>query len=482
METEKTILLVEDQAVIALAEKKTLESHGFKVLTAATGEKALEKVRSVPEIDLVLMDIDLGPGMDGTEAAVRILAERDLPLIFLSSHSEKKIVDKTEGITSYGYIVKDSGEMVLGASIRMAFRLFEARREARQTGRKLRALINAVPDLMFVVDEEGRPVDFPEAEDAGTGFLPGDLDRFPQYCRSCIRTGETRSLIHTGNGDENGRSFDIRIAKIDKGHALVIVRDVTEKHATELRMKKITQAIRQSPSTVVITDSEGNIEYVNPKFTELTGYLPEEVLGANPRILKSGLTPDAVYRDLWDTVTAGREWRGSFRNRKKNGEIYCESASIAPVRDRENRIVSYIAVKEDITELQESKEALLEKGAFLRVLFDRARDNIMIHEVLEDGQPGNFIDVNDSTCRTLGYTREELMQMSPLDTTASGNGDFVRSMLRDILRKGSVLFEAEGKTKDGRLIPFELQVSHLKVGEKNLVIAISREISEKKKG
>lgn len=129
----KTILLVEDEALIALAERTTLERHGYRVVTASTGEQAVDVALTTPKIDLVLMDINLGPGIDGTVAAEQILEERNLPLVFLSSHTDPEVVDKTERITSYGYIVKNSGETVLTASIRMAFRLFESRKIAGDT-------------------------------------------------------------------------------------------------------------------------------------------------------------------------------------------------------------------------------------------------------------------------------------------------------------------------------------------------------------
>jgi CheY-like chemotaxis protein len=107
-ENQKTILLVDDEAIIAMAEKMTLEKYGYKVITAHTGEEAVAAVRKTPAIDLVLMDINLGSGMDGPEAAALILKDRDLPVVFLSSHIEPEVVAKTEKITSYGYVVKNS--------------------------------------------------------------------------------------------------------------------------------------------------------------------------------------------------------------------------------------------------------------------------------------------------------------------------------------------------------------------------------------
>ena len=129
-----------------------------------------------------------------------------------------------------------------------------------------------------------------------------------------------------------------------------------------LRMKdetnKLLHAIEQSPSTVIITDVNGNIEYVNPKFTQLTGYTSEEVLGKNPRILKPGCKPSEEYRELWETITSGREWRGELYNRKKNGEFYWEYASISPVRNSQGVITHFIAVKEDITERKRVEDEL----------------------------------------------------------------------------------------------------------------------------
>lgn len=136
---QKTILLVEDEALIGMSEKTDLETFGYRVRHVLSGKTAVDAVLSESEtIDLVLMDIDLGNGMDGTETARAILEERDIPVIFLSSHTEPDVVARTEEITSYGYVVKDSGIIVLDASIKMAFRLFEAKKREQETTRQLR--------------------------------------------------------------------------------------------------------------------------------------------------------------------------------------------------------------------------------------------------------------------------------------------------------------------------------------------------------
>jgi PAS domain S-box-containing protein len=142
----------------------------------------------------------------------------------------------------------------------------------------------------------------------------------------------------------------------------ITIENAIRRHRAEEQVRKLTRAVEQSPASVVITDTEGRIEYVNPKFTSLTGYSSDEVLGENPRILKSGEHPREFYEGLWTTILAGREWRGELHNRKKNGELFWELSSVSPVRDREGSITHFVAVKEDVTErkqLEEERERLI---------------------------------------------------------------------------------------------------------------------------
>ncbi|MEA3278252.1 MAG: PAS domain S-box protein [Pseudomonadota bacterium] len=138
--------------------------------------------------------------------------------------------------------------------------------------------------------------------------------------------------------------------------------DITDKRRNEQEVRKLSRAVEQSPSTVIITDDKGVIEYVNPKFTEVTGYQPSEVVGRNPRILKSGETSSEEYKGLWETIHAGDEWRGEFHNRRKDGELYWESASISAIRNPEGAITHFLAVKEDITERKRLEQEVEERN------------------------------------------------------------------------------------------------------------------------
>lgn len=127
-------------------------------------------------------------------------------------------------------------------------------------------------------------------------------------------------------------------------------RELTERKRAEEHLRKLSVAVEQSPASIVITDTSGIIEYVNPHFTRLTGYTFDEAVGRNPNILKTGQTGSEEYRQMWETILAGGVWHGEFHNRKKNGDLFWEQALIAPIRDNSDGITHFIAIKEDITE------------------------------------------------------------------------------------------------------------------------------------
>lgn len=144
------ILLVEDEALISMTETFFLKSKGYFVISASTGDKALNIIRNNEDIDLVLMDIELGRGLSGAETAEQILAVRELPIIFLTSHSGREIVEKASGITRYGYIAKNSGDYILLSTIEMALGLFDANRKLRESEEKFRNLTEVSPGAILI--------------------------------------------------------------------------------------------------------------------------------------------------------------------------------------------------------------------------------------------------------------------------------------------------------------------------------------------
>lgn len=166
-----------------------------------------------------------------------------------------------------------------------------------------------------------------------------------------VSSGYNLRMIRKGGGE-----ITVRVSGVPRRNeednvigTMAVVIDITTEREKELELLKLSSAIEASPTSVVITDVEGTIEYVNPKFSELTGYASREVIGNNPRVLKSGKTPPEVYNELWKIITSGKIWHGRFINKKKNGELYWEDAWISPIKNQEGGITHFVAVKEDVT-------------------------------------------------------------------------------------------------------------------------------------
>jgi PAS domain S-box-containing protein len=173
------------------------------------------------------------------------------------------------------------------------------------------------------------------------------------------------------------------------------------------RLRQLSRAVEQSPVSIVITDKAGNIEYVNPKFSEVTGYSAEEILGRNPRVLKSGETPPEGYKQLWNTITSGKEWRGEFHNRRKNGELYWESASISSVLDEAGQITHFLAVKEDITERKQMEQQLAETLDFNWKIISGVAAGIVVFKA-----SGECVMANEAAARIIQGTVTQIMKQN----------------------------------------------------------------------
>lgn len=171
------------------------------------------------------------------------------------------------------------------------------------------------------------------------------------------------------------------------------------KHA-EGQFQKFFCAVEQNPASIMITDINGTIEYVNPMFTETTGYSLEEVIGQNPRMLKSGQTSAEDYAVLWKTIKSGTSWHGKFCDRKKNGDLYWENVSISPVINEDGVITNFVAIKEDVTYRKLVEETLEQERRLLRAVVDNIPDQIFAHDrdcrfILNNLSDARVIGVND---------------------------------------------------------------------------------------
>jgi len=191
---------------------------------------------------------------------------------------------------------------------------------------------------------------------------PDEMDKlreFADQARDKHKAWTDKLTCRTKSGENIPTEMIASLIEIgDSTHVFFLVRDIRNKLLTTEQYRKLLMAVEQSPVTVMMTDKNGAIEYVNPKFEQLTGYSANEAIGKNPHILKSGNMPVEVYEDLWNTILAGKVWRGELQNKKKSGELYWEYATISPMIDNDGNITNIIAVKEDITQQKKLEEQL----------------------------------------------------------------------------------------------------------------------------
>jgi PAS domain S-box-containing protein len=257
-----------------------------------------------------------------------------------------------------------------------------AQKEAEDTilkqKNRLNAIIHSVPDIFFVLDSNGIFEEYycsnpsvllvPENKIIGYSItnlkIGPDPELHLQKLRESLREMKLVTYEYTIPG-ETTTHWEARVSPIEKDKVAFVIRDITQKMKTDLEMKKLSVAIEQSPVSIVITDLKANIVYVNPAFTQISGYSWFEIIGKNISILKSGKTADSVYKDLWTKISAGKEWSGELVNRKKNGVLFWEHVSINPIHDETGRITNYLAIKQDITERKETEERIGELNASL---------------------------------------------------------------------------------------------------------------------
>ncbi|MBN8220155.1 MAG: PAS domain S-box protein [Spirochaetes bacterium] len=253
---------------------------------------------------------------------------------------------------------------------------------------RLRAILDTVIDGIIVIDEYGLIDSFNPAAEKIFGYAAAEVagknikmlmpspyrEEHDGYLANYKNSGQAKII---GLGREvigrrkNGSEFPMNLAvgKMTlrgRTYFTGIVSDITQRINAEEGLRKLSRAVEQSASLVMITDRDGNIEYVNRKFVEVTGYSIAEVAGKNPKFLKSGYLSEKDYEGLWSTIMRGEEWRGEFHNRKKNGELFWVLASISPIKDGAGAITHYLAIEEDITSLKEIQTELARSNAELQ--------------------------------------------------------------------------------------------------------------------
>lgn len=258
---------------------------------------------------------------------------------------------------------------------------------------------------------------------------------------------------------------------------LLLACDVTQLVHAEDTQRKLTRAVDQSPVSIIITDTQGIIEYVNARFTQTTGYTTEEAIGRRMNLLRSGRTPPEHYADLWKTITAGKEWTGELYNRRKNGELYWDSVRIMPIIGADGMVSHFVSLQEEITARKQAELKISESESRFRAIFDNSRDGIAL---LHDGVT---VFVNRACAEMFGFDHPDTMHgQSVLDIFTPAS----RGMVRENIRRRTAgepaptAYEARGLRRDGSELDIELRVSTYDHQGERYILAMIRDISERK--
>lgn len=263
--------------------------------------------------------------------------------------------------------------------------------------------------------------------------------------------------------DENNRIVGI----------MGVTRDISGRKSAEDKMNMLSVAVDQNPASIVITTLDGSIEYVNQAFTATTGYTLEEVIGKDPRILKSGQTQKKVYKDLWNSIMNGKVWHGEFVNKKKNGELYYENATIAPIKDNDGIITHFVAIKENVTSKKFDQQNLKKSQERYKLLADISQEGILIFE------NGLVVDTNQSFHRITGFDKSKVLETDPLPMLFSQES--VEVIKEKIETLYNFPFEITGIRKDRTNYPAELEIKQLKYQGRDLMVTSLRDLSYRKR-
>jgi PAS domain S-box-containing protein len=506
--SKKVILLVEDEALIAMNEKMELEKRDYVVHYVTTGEKAVQAILdNVLPIDLILMDINLGSGIDGTQAAEEILKAKDIPVVFLSSHTEPEVVEKTEKITSYGYVVKNSGIIVLDTSIKMAFKLFNAKiahkqkeEDLRKSEYKYRMLFENM-NVAFglheaIYDDNGNPVDY-RFLDMNPMFLNNlgctasairghtAKELFPnteQYWIDTFgkvaKTGE--SVAFQNYSRELDQWFNTFIFSPQKNQFASFFIDITEQKRAEEKYRLLFNYSNDAIFVHELGEDNlpGSIIEVNDQAYRLLDYKKDELLNLSVLDIAPKKNYSLMFTQIKELIEKKHLTFESEQLRSDGKIVPVEVSAHSYRKGGKDFVVSSVR---DISERKKTEQALQESEEKYYSLFNQAVEGIYLHDL-----EGNIIDANKVACEQTGYSKSELLRLSVFDMHVTGKDtiNMSKAETKRIWERSKVgerySFELEHKRKDGKIFPVSLSTGAIRYGNGKVIMAIVEDITERK--
>jgi len=434
----------------------TMLSNSVEILLGYSVEELIGKKMTDLYVDPqnrdeLIRKLQQGNGcITGFEARLR---HKDGREVWISA-SSKLLRDKQGGYAGIEGTVRDITENINTAlALQEAHAELETRvelrtKELKKSETRLRAITESTPDAIISVDKGGQIIQWNLGAEKMFGYQAAEVmgQSVTILMPQRYQHGHTHGLKHFMAKEgvrlektsvevdalrKDGCEFPVELTlsdwRIDNDVFVTsIIRDISERKEAEDMLRKLSRALEQSPSAVFITNTQGTIEYVNPRFTKLTGYTPEEAIGKNPRILKSKDTPRDVHVDMWRTIEAGKEWRGEIKDTHKNGSQFWAYVTIAPVKDEEGTNTHYVATHEDISQRKDAEHAV--QSALKEAEFaSRAKSELMANMSHELRTPLNAIIGFSSTIQA--------------ETFGPIGNDKYREYLDDINNSGQHLLE-----------------------------------------
>ncbi len=415
----KKILLVEDSMITSLAEVMMLEKNGYEVIPAPDGESAVEYALNDLTIDLILMDIDLGKGIDGPTAADLIIKQRDIPIVFLTSHSEREIVDKVRSITRYGFVVKNSGDFVLLSSLEMAFELFEAHKKTKDSETNFRQLSENINEAFWLSNSFMNEViylspacwemlgldpsvNLNEEWNLIKSIHPDDQHEMIEAKKKLLEKGEVYSgefRIICGDGSlkwVRGRAYPVCSQSGEIIRFAGVAEDITlHKSADEALFKselKLRSYIENAPMGIFVADNNGRYIEVNPIAALGLGYSEEELLQLSIKDIVEPSNMDIALDHFTAVMNEGNAV-GDLLFRKKDGRVLWAQVNAVKLSD-----TRFMAFCQDITSRKKAEILLFKSEERMRSIFD----NLPIG-IFQSTLDGKFVYLNSAISEILGY-------------------------------------------------------------------------------
>ncbi len=488
----KKLLLVEDEAIIALDQSAMLEKNGYHVVVAHDGERAVDMIREDPGIDLILMDINLGPGMDGPDVAKAILNIRDIPIVFLTSHSSSDMVAKVREITRYGYVIKNSGDFVLLSSIEMAFQLFDAHKKIAESEERFRSYVENASDIIYTLTEEGvfiyvspnwekllgHPASDVENHPFAPFVHPDDVDRCVEYLSEVITTGEAEKSItyRVRHRDGMWRWHSSRGALLNNsgdGSVFVgIARDITDQVNMENQLRRAQKVAHMGSwefdlNMGIVRASEEARRIYGLGHREWTISEVQEI-------------PLTEYREMLDTrmndlITGKKNYDVQFKIQRPGDNAILDIHSVAEY-DPERNVVTGII--QDITDRKKIEDSLRDSEELYRLLAETDPDFICIHDL-----SGKIIYMNQVAAEMTGCYLDETTEANIRKIIPDDQLPALTERMQNRVGQfqGVHNYEIEILSGKGERIPVDVKSVAIAKGDVvDSILIVARDISRRK--